>query len=124
MGNVLNGTASLQVKSQASGEQIKVQPVTRGAGPFDTALAPGRPILVFDLPAPGRIEIAYFFRYATIAIVPDYVTGKEPLIVFLTIVQIAILLALVSLLYYPAYQRRRERLRRIEMAPLQRRPKE
>jgi hypothetical protein len=44
--------------------------------------------------------------------------------VLATILQIAILLALVSLFYYPAYQRRQERMRRIEMAPLQRRPKE
>lgn len=124
MGNVLKGPASLQVKSQTSGEQIKVEPVTRGAGPFDTALAPGRPILAFDVPAPDRIEVAYFFRYATIAVVPDYVTGREPQIVVATILQIAILLGLVSLFYYPAYQRRRERLRRIEMAPLQRRSKE
>lgn len=116
LANVLDGPAWLQVKSHTTGERVKVVSVGRGTRPYDTCLVAGRPIFVFEVTTPDRYEIAYYFRYASISIVPDYTTGKESAIVFAYIVQIAILLTLVVIVYYLHYQRHRILAKSIEAA--------
>jgi len=124
MTNVLNGPAWLQVKSHTTGERVEVVSVERGARPYDTRLAAGRPIFVFEVAVPGSYEIAYYYRYAALTIVPDYTTGKEPVIVLAYIVQIAILLTLLWFVYSLRDRRKRAIAKNMEFAQLQRRAKE
>ncbi len=124
MSNVLNGPVWLQVRSHTTGEKVNVVSVNRGARPYDTALAAGRPIFSFEVTAPGVYEVAYFFRFASISIVPDYTTGKEAVIVLAYIVQIALILTLLVIFYYQLNRRRRATAKDMEFALLQRRAKE
>jgi hypothetical protein len=124
MSNVLNGPVWLQVKSHTTGEKVNVVSVNRGARPYDTALAAGRPIFAFDVTVPGVYEVAYYFRFASISIVPDYTTGKETVIVLAYIIQIAVILTLLAIFYSQLNQRRRATVKAMEFALLQRRAKE
>jgi hypothetical protein len=119
--NLLNGPPWLLVTSQSTREQIPIVSVGRGARPYDTPLAAGRPIFVFDITVPGTYEVAYHFRYASIAIVPDYTTGKEPVILLAIIAQIAILLIIVVIVLYLHNQRHRALTKNIEATLEQRR---
>jgi hypothetical protein len=107
MNNVLNGVVWLRINSHTTGEPVKVVPVERGARPYDTSLAAGRPILIFEVSVPDSYEFGYYFRYAFITIVPDYTTGKEPVIVLAYTVQIAILLTFLGIVRYLYLQRHR-----------------
>jgi hypothetical protein len=119
--NILNGPPWLQVTSQSTREQIPIISIGRGARPYDTPLAAGRPIFAFDITVPGTYEIAYHFRYASIAIVPDYTTGKELVMVLAFIAQIFILLIILGIVYNLRNQHHRALTKGIEATLEQRR---
>jgi hypothetical protein len=123
LNNINNGPVWLRVKSHSTGEGVTVLTVGRGARPYDTYLADGRPIFVFEVPVPGSYEIAYYFRQASIDIVPDYNTGKEPVIVLAISVQIAILLTLLGITYGLYSHRNRGLTKGLEIARAQHRIK-
>jgi hypothetical protein len=120
--NVLYGTHSvwLVIKSQATGEPIEIGSVERGLVPYDTPFADGRPIFSFEIPAPGPYEVDFSWRQASIAIVPDYVTGKESLIWLSYAAQVILLLLLAGILYLPRYLRNREIIESIKAPHRQR----
>jgi hypothetical protein len=113
-----NNEISLEIKSQTTGEQIKIVPVERGIRPYDTPLAEGRPRFGFEITVPDKYEITFkdphYYGGDAFAIVPDYATGKESVISFAYIIQIAILLTLLGIVYYLRYQRDRARIKSIE----------
>lgn len=98
----------LTVKSQATGESLAVSTVERGLRPYDTSIVRGRPIYTFDIGAPGWYELRHPNRHATISILPDYTTGKETLIVFLTLLQIIAIASIPGFIYFRGYRMRRE----------------
>lgn len=111
----------LKVTSNATGRPITVTPVGRGLAPFDTVLAPGRPIFAFEAAVPGSYDLTYHVRPASIAVTPDYTTGKESLIVLVSFVQIAILLAPLGIVYYRRYQRYRMQMGSLRASTAERR---
>jgi hypothetical protein len=118
----MKGASSwLSVKAHTTGETIKVLSVERGMRPYDTPLAEGRPIFAFEVDAPDIFEFWYPSRSASISIVPDYTTGKEPIIVLAYILQIAILVVPFGIVYYRRYQRQRTRIKNIEGSQAQKR---
>jgi hypothetical protein len=112
------GEVLLNITSHTTGEQIRIVLVERGLRPYDTPLAEGRPIFEFEIMEAGKYEITFanqlYDDAGIIAIVPDYTTGKEFVILFAYIIQIAILLIISGIVYYPYYQRYQARIKTIE----------
>lgn len=67
----------LKVIPTGSDSSLPVAFVSRGLMPFDSPYAGGRPVLRFELPKPGRYELVFPTRKASIYFVPDEVTGRE-----------------------------------------------
>lgn len=97
----------LAIKSRAAGEPISISSVERGLRPYDTPFAEGRPIFTFDIAAADQYEVNYSYREAFIFIVPDYVSGNESVIWLAYGAELAVMLLIAGLLYYPRYQRTR-----------------
>ena len=94
---------------------------TEEVRPYDTPLAEGRPIFAFEVAAVGSYEILLRERYNTsVAIMPDYTTGKEPVIVLSFVVQLVILLAPFGIFYYRRHQRYQEHIKSIQEPQMQR----
>ena len=104
--------AWLKVTSQVTGESVPVELVVRGLRPYDTPYAPGRPVLSFAVDTPGVYEFSRLSLTPPefVAVVPDYVTGKERVILFLALLQLAVVLG------PPAYFLARRRLARLHEA--------
>jgi hypothetical protein len=114
----------LEVTARTTGEPVNVVPVVRGVRPYDTPLAEGRPIFAFEVTTPDNYEITLPALYNTsVAIVPDYTTGKEPIIVLAFIVQLVFLLSPLSIFYYQRYQRYQARIQTIRAPQMQRQTK-
>lgn len=82
--------AWLTIRSARSGEEVPVSIVTRGVRPYDTPHAPGRPILSFALRTPGEYILIHPSRPVTVAVVPDYTTGKETTLVLAALAEMAL----------------------------------
>ncbi len=101
----------LKVTSQATGEPIDVQLVTRGLLPYDSPFAEGRPVLRVNLPEPGLYRLNFPTPPAArIYFVPDNVTGKEWLIWLLYALEIAILVGVPAWFYVSRWRREVEDL--------------
>jgi hypothetical protein len=110
----------IKVAAQASGEELPVSFVTRGLAPYDTPLADGRPVFTFVVVDPGTYVITHPTPYAFIAIVPDYTSGNEGLIIFVYVIEIALVLIVVSGVYRRRYQHQREQIQSIKETHAQR----
>jgi hypothetical protein len=93
------GPPWLAVKSQDTGQSQPVSFITRGMAFYDTPLAPGRPIMSFAAPAAGRYELTQAPRPVEAALVPDYTSGHETLLLLIYVVQLAVILGVPALLY-------------------------
>jgi hypothetical protein len=114
-------SAILAIKSHTTGESVKVVSVERGIRPYDTPLTEGRPIFAFEITIPGSYEITLLWFYSTsIAIVPDYITDKEPIILLTFVVQTIIILIPFGIFYYLRYQRYQARIKSIQEPQVQR----
>lgn len=111
----------LSIKAQATHEHIRFFSVERGLYPYDTPLADGRPIFIFEISVPGNYEIEHSYKQAFISIVPDYTTGKESVIMLAYALQVAILLVPLGVVCYRRYQRYRMRIKSIEAPQAQKR---
>jgi hypothetical protein len=80
-------------KADNDGEEVPLSPVMRGLRPYDSAIADGRPIVRFNIAEKGSYEFFNEMRGANIRvhIVPDYVTGKEPVLLLLFLAQVLLL---------------------------------
>ncbi|NMC54169.1 MAG: hypothetical protein GYA48_11095 [Chloroflexi bacterium] len=117
-----NDGAWLRVKSQATGENVKVARVERGIRPYDSPLAEGRPVFAFEISTPGAYELSYppITWEASMTILPDYTTGKESLIWLVMEIQIVILLGIVGAALYPRYRRQQAQIESIQAPQKQR----
>ena len=119
-----NNGVSMGMKSQTTGEQITVLTVERGIRPYDTPLAKGRPIFKFEITTPDKYEISFdrnsYYSGGIFTVVPDYTTGKETVITIAYAIQIAILIVLFGIFYYPVYQRKQVRIKNIKANQKQR----
>jgi hypothetical protein len=94
------GPPWLAVKSLDTGQSQPVSFIRRGMAFYDTPLAPGRPIMSFAAPAAGRYQLTQAPRPMKAAIVPDYTSGHETLLLLIYVVQLAVILGVPALLYY------------------------
>jgi hypothetical protein len=116
--------ARLEVISHITGEALNVVTVDRGVRPYDTPLAAGRPIFAFEVSASGSYEIMLLESLNTsVAIVPDYTSGKEPIIGLAFVVQLILLLAPFGIIYYRRHQRYQARIQNIRKPQIQRQTK-
>lgn len=85
--------------------------VERGLRPYDTPFAQGRPVLSFDIDAPGTYRFWTDGEAGThIAIVPDYTTGHETTILLASAAQlIALGAAVCGVLWFAGRHRRARR---------------
>jgi hypothetical protein len=113
-----SGEILLKIQSQTTAEDIKIVRVQRGLRPYDTPLADDRPVLEFEIPSAGAYEIVFTGHPddldKAIEIVPDFTTGKESVLWVVYSVQIALLVIILLIVFYPRYKRHRERIQKIE----------
>ena len=112
--NVENVHSWLSVLSVENGETLPISHIHRGLMPFDSPLAQGRPVLYFEITTPGWYELKYSTRQALIYVLPDYTTGKEGTIYLIYVVEFALLLIPVWILYSGFSQRRKEKTQEIQ----------
>ncbi|RPI78778.1 MAG: hypothetical protein EHM45_05345 [Desulfobacteraceae bacterium] len=77
--------------------------VSRGIRPYDTTLAKGRPFLCFTIVKPGSYEFAFNWpggEAASISILPDYMNGKEDILLTVYFAQLAFLAGLWWAVYH------------------------
>jgi hypothetical protein len=90
----------LAVKSAEGHTSIAVAFVERGLRPYDTPLAEGRPIFTFVVDTPGRYTLDLPERDGIITVVPDYTTGKEPIIWLVMLLQLGVMGTIVGVVVY------------------------
>jgi hypothetical protein len=119
-----NNVVSVAIKSQTKDEQINVFTVGRGIRLYDTPLAKGRPFFKFEISAPDKYDVLFyrnsFSNEGVFTIVPDYTTGKETVFSLAFGIQIAILIVLFGIFYYPVYKRKQVRIKNITVNQKQR----
>jgi hypothetical protein len=86
-----------------SGEKVAISMVERGLAIYDTPLARGRPVALFEITTPGQYSMLHPRRPDFTYVVPDYTSGEEGAITFYALVQAVALGAAGS------YVRRRTR---------------
>lgn len=67
----------LIIRAADSGLGVPVDYVHRGMRIYDSHLAPGRPVLTFQIPKAGLYELEHTTRPAMVGIARDYITGGE-----------------------------------------------
>jgi len=102
-----NAEPWLVIRSARTGDEVPVGFVARGVRPYDTPLAPGRPILSFVIPTPGEYALTHPARQATLAVVPDYTTGKETALALIALAEGVLILGGAALLLRRRARRRR-----------------
>lgn len=108
------GSPWLVVNSKSSGASIPVTYVRRGLSLYDTPYAAGRPIFSLEIPGPGIYQLNHPRRQATIYFVPDETTNYAGTIVFSFIIEVALLVGLLLLVYRWRRQAQYARIREIE----------
>jgi len=112
--NVEDVNAWLTVRSVDTGKTVPVGFIYRGLMPFDSSLAQGRPVLNFEIAAPGKYELKYSSRKALMYVLPDYTSGKESRIYLIYLVETAILLVPIWKLYSVFSRRRKAKEQEIQ----------
>jgi hypothetical protein len=89
----------LNMQLAESGTKVEVTMVERGLSIFDTPFAHGRPVLMFTITEPGTYQMMHPTRPGDyLYLVPDVTTGKETLITFVIVVEIALLGSVIIIL--------------------------
>jgi hypothetical protein len=104
----------LTITSLASNEKIPASFVERGLRLYDTPLAKGRPVIIFEIPAAGSFEIRHPRRPASVSILPDYTTGHEVEITMLFVLQLGVLGLPLFILLRSRFNSRNRRLKEID----------
>jgi hypothetical protein len=100
--------------ADTTGSAIPSTGVERGLMPYDTPFVPGRPVLTFTITAAGTYTAITPRRPATIAILPDYVTGNERTIQIAMLLQLGVLTLALGCIAAVRYQKYRQRLQAVE----------
>ncbi len=114
----------MKIKNAVTGAVVNVEYIHRGLRIYDTPLAKGRPILTFDITAPGSFEITHPERSVSIYLVPDYTTGRESAINLWFGIQIAALAAVFAFLYTRQRAKKMKAIREIDELGKRRRGKD
>lgn len=93
-------------------QEITGTVIKRGAAIYDPLSIPGRPVVSFLAPAAGKYELVYPRQSGTLYFAPDWVTGREGLLLAMIVVQLAVLAAIVIAPAWPRIRARREDARR------------
>jgi len=81
----------LNMQSAESGTKVEITMIERGLSIFDTPFARGRPVLMFTIIEPGTYQMRHPTRPGDyLYLVPDVTTGKETLITFVIVVEVAL----------------------------------
>lgn len=98
-----SGETWLEVTA-ADGTPLQVDLVHRGVGIMDSPFAPGRPVYTVAVANAGLYSLVHPHPTAQMAIVPDYVTGREVVIYLVLALE---LLAVGGVVAWFFYRRRR-----------------
>ena len=107
--NMLEAATATWITVQAApdGGAIPGSNVVRGVLPYDSVVVPGRPIATFAIATPGRYTLAYPIQSGTVYFAPDTTTGREGVIAFAVIAQIAIIVASGLGMFWPRIRQSR-----------------
>jgi hypothetical protein len=100
--------------SGTTGAHVPLRIVERGLMPYDTPFVPGRPVLTFTITRAGAYTVSTPRQAATIAILPDYITGNEQTIGTMALLQLGVLALAFGSIGVIRYRNYRQRLRVIE----------
>jgi hypothetical protein len=90
-----------------NGERIPLEFVERGLRPYDSHLAPGRPVMIFTIPRSGFYRLEHSKRPAIIGIARDYLTGREGVSAAVFVAELLLVVGPVGLVFGRRYGRRR-----------------
>jgi hypothetical protein len=86
-----NSTPWIKVQPENLDNEVELTLIGRGLAWYDTPFAPGRPVVTFNIDRPGTYRIAHPIRPDIAYVVPDTVTGKESMITFWVLVELALI---------------------------------
>lgn len=108
-----SGHPWIKITNTESGEMVEPDFVNRALIPFDSALARGRPIYQFSVTEPGTYQMTFPRRFVTLWILPDQLTGHLGVILFATLIQLAIIAIPVYGLINRGLRKQREKINEI-----------
>jgi len=80
----------MKLQSEELNTQIELTLIGRGLAWYDTPFARGRPVVRFTVDQPGTYQFTHPARKDYMYLVPDTVTGRESLITFWVLAEIAL----------------------------------
>jgi hypothetical protein len=109
-----NSEPWIKIQPENLDTELEITLIERGLTWYDTPFAAGRPVVAFKIDQPGTYQVVHPTRLDTANVVPDTITGKESLITFWALAEIALIGGVV---YYTV--RRRSASRRQQRTNLQ-----
>jgi hypothetical protein len=89
----------IKIQADSMENEIAVTLIGRGLAWYDTPFAPGRPVVLFKVDQPGKYWVVHPTRVDTAYVVPDTTTGKESLITFWVLVEVALIGGIVLYIF-------------------------
>jgi hypothetical protein len=86
-----NSKPWIKIQAETLDTEVEITLIGRGLVWYDTPFAPGRPVVSFKIDQPGVYRVVHPTRSDTANIVPDTITGKESLLTFLALAEIALI---------------------------------
>lgn len=93
----------------ADGTPLQVDPVNRGVGFMDSPFVPGRPVYTVEVAGAGLYSLVHPHPAAQMTIVPDYVTGRELVIVLVLGLELVAVGGVIAWFFYRRRRKRRGR---------------
>jgi len=85
----------MKLQSEDLDTQVELILIGRGLTWYDTPFARGRPVVTFTIDQPGTYQFTHPARPDNMYLVPDTITGKESLITFWVLAEIALICGVV-----------------------------
>ena len=89
----------MKLQSEDIGTQVELTLIGRGLTWYDTPFARGRPVVKFTIDQPGSYQFIHPTRQDSIYLVPDTLTGKESIITFWVLLEVAMIGGLVFYIF-------------------------
>jgi hypothetical protein len=86
-----NNDPWIKIQSEDRDTKIEITLLERGLAWYDTPFAPGRPVALFKIDRPGTYWVVHPTRLDIAGVVPDTITGKESLLTFWALAEIAVI---------------------------------
>ena len=81
----------MKIQLEELDTEVELTLIGRGLAWYDTPFARGRPVVTFTIDQPGTYQFTHPARQDTMYLVPDTMTGKESLITFWVLAEIALI---------------------------------